>query len=150
MDLGQIFRADTVTLSLRSPDKEAAIADLLDLLVAAGQVRDRQSALSAVLEREGKMSTGMQHGIAIPHGKSDAVTGLVAALGVHRRGVEFQSLDGKPTHIVVVTISPPDLPGPHVQFLAELGRLLADPSITERILKAKAPEEVVALLARGP
>jgi mannitol/fructose-specific phosphotransferase system IIA component (Ntr-type) len=150
IDLARLFRPETVTPSLKSPDKEAAIADLLDLLLAAGEISDRQAALEAVLEREGKMSTGMQNGIAIPHGKSGSVSGIVAALGVHRRGVEFQSLDGKSTHIIVVTVSPPDLPGPHVQFLAEIGRLLADHKTRESILKARTSEELAALLAGTP
>ena len=146
IDLHRLFRPQTVSLDLKSPDKEAAIGDLIDLLVAAGDVPDRRAALEAVLEREGKMSTGMQYGIAIPHGKTDSVPDIAAAVGVYRKGIEFQSLDGKPTHIVVVTVSPQGMSGLHVQFLAELGRLLADPAVRDRILHARSPEELIGIL----
>lgn len=146
MDVSHIFRQQTVSLDLKSADKEAAIGDLIDLLVAAGDVPDRQAALEAVLEREGKMSTGMQNGIAIPHGKTDTVPGIAAAVGVFRKGIEFQSLDGKPTHIVLLTVSPQKMAGLHVQFLAEVGRLLAEAPVRDRILRARSTEELIGIL----
>jgi mannitol/fructose-specific phosphotransferase system IIA component (Ntr-type) len=146
VDLSRVFRQQTVTLDLKSPDKEAAIGDLMDLLVAAGDVPDRQVALAAVLERENKMSTGMQNGIAIPHGKTDSVSDIAAAVGVCRKGIEFQSLDGKPTHIVLLTVSPQTMAGLHVQFLAEVGRLFANAAIRDGILRARSREELIGIL----
>jgi PTS system nitrogen regulatory IIA component len=149
LELSRLFRPETICLDLKGRDKEAVIGDLIDLLVTAGDLTDRSAAFEAVLERERKMSTGMQSGIAIPHGKTDSVRDIVAALGIHRRGVEFQSLDGRPAHLVVITVSPQELSGSHVQFLSEVGRILASSGTRERLLKARSAEEVVDLLTQG-
>lgn len=146
IDLRHVFRPPTVTLELKSPDKESAIADLIDVLVAAGEIPDRSAALEAVLDRERRMSTGMQHGIAIPHGKTETVAEVVAAVGIHRRGVDFQSLDGRLTHVIILALSPQGMAAPHVQFLAEVGRLLENPGLREALLKARSKEDLVSLL----
>jgi PTS system nitrogen regulatory IIA component len=146
LDLKRLVRPETVRLDLTSPDKEGAIADLVELLAAAGEIADRQAVLDAVLERERKMSTGMQHGIAVPHAKTDAVERIAAAVGIHAKGVEFQSLDGRPTHIIIVTVSPQDSSGPHVQFLAQISRILTARKTRERLLRAKSKQEVIAIL----
>jgi fructose-specific phosphotransferase system IIA component len=146
VDFGRLFRPETVTLDLDSQDKESAIATLVGILAEAGDIPDRNAALEAVLDRERKMSTGMQHGIAIPHGKTDSVRDIVAAVGVHRKGLEFQSLDGKPTHIVIVTVSPQAMSGQHVQFLAQLGTLLSDQAARDRLLHARTPEAAIGIL----
>ena len=145
-DLATVIRPQTVCLDLKARDKEEVIARLVDLLADAGEIADRRAVLDAVLERERKMSTGMQHGIAIPHGKTDTLERIVAAVGIHRKGVEFQSLDGKPARIVIVTVSPQGASGPHVRFLAEVSRLLTNARTRAALLKAKTPEDVVRAL----
>ena len=87
------------------------------------------------------------YGIAIPHAKCDIVEGLVAALGIKKGGVDFDSLDGKPSEIFVMTLSPTKRAGPHVQFLAEISRLLNDGSVREQIINATTKEEVVSILS---
>ncbi|MBP5786749.1 MAG: PTS sugar transporter subunit IIA, partial [Kiritimatiellae bacterium] len=98
------------------------------------------------LERERRMSTGMQNGIAIPHGKTDAVDCLIAAMGVKREGVDFGALDGEPSTIFVMTVSPDSRTGPHIQFLAEISRPLNDPAVREKILAATTPDEILRLV----
>ncbi len=138
--------AETISLSLKGATKEEIIAEMVDLLVASGHVLDRDAVLKAVLERERRMSTGMQNGIAIPHGKTDAVDCLVAAMGVKREGVDFGALDGEPSTIFVMTVSPDSRTGPHIQFLAEISRPLNDPAVREKILAATSPEEILRLV----
>ena len=89
------------------------------------------------------MSTGLQNGIAIPHGKSDTVENLVAAVGIKQEGVPFESLDNLPAQIIVVTLSPQNKPGPHIQFLAEISKALCDPAARENILRATSEEAVL-------
>jgi PTS system nitrogen regulatory IIA component len=147
MNLKRALSKDTVSLELTSDTKEGIIEEMMDLISATGKVKDRKAALKAVLDREKKMSTGMQSGIAIPHAKCDIVEGLVAALGIKKGGIDFDALDGKPSEIFVMTLSPTKRAGPHVQFLAEISRLLNDGSVRERIIKATTKEEVVSILS---
>jgi PTS system nitrogen regulatory IIA component len=102
--------------------------------------------LQAVLERETKMSTGMQNGVAIPHGKTDAVKSLVAAIGLNKAGVNFDSMDGSPCTIFIMTISSAHRRGPHMQFLAEVSRLIGQPAEREKLLACKTHNEIYELL----
>ena len=150
MNLKKAISAETITLSLKGTTKEAVIEEMIDVLMAAGKIKDlkdRKETLKAVLDRERKMSTGMQNCIAIPHGKTDRVESLIAAIGIMKEGMDFGSLDGQPSKIFVMTLSPDTRTGPHIQFLAEISRQLSDPTVRERILNATKPEEVMEILA---
>ena len=146
MNLKKPLTVETICLDLKGATKEAILAEMVDLLVASGHIRDRDAVLKAVLEREKRMSTGMQNGIAIPHGKTDSVDCLVAALGIKRAGVDFGALDGQPSNIFVMTVSPDSRTGPHIQFLAEISRPLNDASVRAKLLAATSPDEVLHLL----
>ena len=137
---------ETISLDLRGNDKEEILAEMVDLLAASGHIRDKEAVLKAVTDREKRMSTGMQNGIAIPHGKTDSVDCLVAALGIKREGIDFGALDGQPSTIFVMTVSPDSRTGPHIQFLAEVSRPLNDASVRAKILSAASREEVLRLL----
>ena len=137
---------ETISLDLRGNDKEEILAEMVDLLAASGHIRDKEAVLKAVTDREKRMSTGMQNGIAIPHGKTDSVDCLVAALGIKREGIDFGALDGQPSTIFVMTVSPDSRTGPHIQFLAEVSRPLNDASVRAKILSASSREEVLKLL----
>ncbi|MGD9613040.1 MAG: PTS sugar transporter subunit IIA [Kiritimatiellia bacterium] len=146
MNLKKPLTVETISLDLQGDSKEAILAEMVDLLVASGHIRDRDAVLKAVLEREKRMSTGMQNGIAIPHGKTDSVDCLVAALGIKRGGVDFGALDGQPSNIFVMTVSPDSRTGPHIQFLAEISRPLNDATVRAKLLAATSPDEVLHLL----
>lgn len=147
MNLRKVLSNETIKLRLESTEKSEVIEELIDLLLAAGQIHDRKAALKAIAEREKKMSTGMQKGIAIPHGKSDSVDSLVAAIGIKKEGIDFKSLDGEPSRIFVMTLSPVNRTGPHIQFLAEISRLLNDDAAREQLLQAESEEEVLRVIA---
>ena len=90
----------------------------------------------AELERESKMSTGIQQGIAIPHGKTDAVDELLACVGIVKDGVDFEALDGISSKIFIMTLSPLTRTGPHVQFLAEISRVLTNEEMRIKLINA--------------
>ncbi len=146
MNLKKLLSEDTVILELKGTTKDAIIQEMIDLLVARGRIKDREAALKAVMEREQKMSTGMQHGIAIPHGKTDSVDKLVTAMAMKKEGVDFGSMDGKPSTIFIMTISSVSRTGPHIQFLSEISQVLNDPEKRERILLAQSTSEVMDIL----
>lgn len=141
--LKQALSEATVRCDVDVADGEAAIDTLLDLICGAGAVKDREIARRDVLENERRSSTGMQHGVAIPHAKTEAVVSLQAAVIVTREPVDFDSLDGKPSRIFVMTLSPLDQEGPHLRFLAEIGRLLKHRKVRSRILAARTPRELL-------
>jgi mannitol/fructose-specific phosphotransferase system IIA component (Ntr-type) len=149
MNMCRLLEEENIIMELQSNTKEGIIEEMLDLLVRNGKVKDRDSALKAILDRERKMSTGMQHGIAIPHGKTDSLTGakLVTALGLKKTGVDFGALDAKPSTIFIMTLSPLNRTGPHIQFLAEMSQILNEPQKREAILKAVTSHEVMLLLS---
>jgi fructose-specific phosphotransferase system IIA component len=146
MNLKKPLSVEAISLEMKGSNKEEILAEMVNLLVASGHIRDREAVLRAVTEREKRMSTGMQNGIAIPHGKTDSVDCLVAALGIKRAGVDFGALDGQPSTIFVMTVSPDSRTGPHIQFLAEISRPLNDDAVRSKLLAATSREEVLHLL----
>ncbi|MBE0461367.1 MAG: PTS sugar transporter subunit IIA [Candidatus Aminicenantes bacterium] len=145
MNLRKLLSKDNIFLDLKSNTKEEIIEEIIDRLVASGKIKDRNAALKAILERERKMSTGMENGIALPHGKNNSVDKLITAIAVKKEGVDFDSIDKKPAKIFVLTLSPLNRTGPHIQFLAETSKLLRDSETREKVLSAKTPKEIIRL-----
>ena len=147
MNLKTVLSTETIDLHLKGSTKKEIINELLDILVRTGKIQDREIALNAVMDREEKMSTGMKHGIAIPHGKCAATNDLVAAIGISEKPVDFDSLDQQPCRIFIMTLSPVEKTGPHLQFLAEVSLLFKSSEKRNEILDAKTPDEVLKILA---
>jgi PTS system nitrogen regulatory IIA component len=147
MNLKMVLTKETINLHLKGANKQEIINELLDILVAAKKIQDRQAAYAAVMEREQKMSTGMKHGIAIPHGKSATITDLVACIGISDDPVDFDSLDHEPCRIFIMTLSPMEKTGPHLQFLAEISLLFKSSEKRAEILKASSSEDILRILA---
>lgn len=134
---------------LNGTDKHSIIIELVDQLVVNQFVSDHDGVLAAVLAREAEMSTGMQHGIALPHGKHASVDGLVSVVGVSPVGIDFDALDGQPCSIFVMTVSPPHIVGPHLRFLAAVGKLLGFEHVRESIRVAGDKAEMLSALRGG-
>jgi len=147
MNLKTVLTKDTICLNLKGKTKEEIVNELLDMLVAAKKISDRDAAYTAIMDREQKMSTGMKHGIAIPHGKSTTVNDLVACIGISDTAVDFDSLDHQPCRIFIMTLSPLEKTGPHLQFLAEISLLFKSSEKRNEILNATSPEKVLKILA---
>jgi len=147
MNLKTVLTKDTVCLHLKGTSKEEIINELLDILVAAKKIDDRASAYTAIMDRENKMSTGMKHSIAIPHGKSPTINDLVACIGISDTGVDFEALDHEPCRIFIMTLSPVEKTGPHLQFLAEISLLFKSAEKRQEILIATTQEEVLRILS---
>ncbi|MCK4294221.1 MAG: PTS sugar transporter subunit IIA [Planctomycetes bacterium] len=146
MILTQILQPDCVKVPVESNTKEAVITELVDLLDAKGLLSKRDVALEAVLTRERTRSTGTGAGIAIPHGKCNAVRQLVMAIGIAREPIEFESIDGEPVTILILLVSPADKTGPHIQALAQISRLMLDDEFKQKLENAASADEVYKLL----
>jgi mannitol/fructose-specific phosphotransferase system IIA component (Ntr-type) len=144
--LFDVLTPQLVTTELKAQTKQEVIVELLDLLCSTGKVKDRTLAERDLWANEQRAVTGMQHGIAIPHAKTEAVDDLLACVAVSRRPVEFGSLDGKPSHIFVMMLSPRLQTGVHMRFLAEIGRLLKNKKVRRALLEADGPDTVLHVL----
>jgi PTS system nitrogen regulatory IIA component len=147
MNLKMVLTKETINLHLKGTNKQEIIDELLDVLVSANKIQDRKAAYTAIMEREQKMSTGMKHGIAIPHGKSAAINDLVACIGISDNPIDFDSLDQEPCRIFIMTLSPMEKTGPHLQFLAEISLLFKSSEKRTEILKASNSDEILKILA---
>ena len=133
------------TVTLQATDKQAVIAELMDVLATSDKVQDRDAVLEAILEREQTMSTGVGSGVAVPHGKSPGVTGLVAALGISRAGLPFDAIDNEPVHIIVLLAASPGPAGPHIQALSRVSRVLNQPEARKALLEADTPADAIGV-----
>ena len=122
---------------LDSAPKEEVITRMVHRLADAYDVSEVEPLVAAVLERERKDSTGLEYGVAVPHGKTDAVKDLLAGIALVPGGVDFASRDGKATRILVMTISPAARSGPHLQFIGEVVRLLRDEDFRNTLIAAR-------------
>jgi fructose-specific phosphotransferase system IIA component len=143
MALVDLIEEKVVKVPLKSTDKFGIIEELVDLLDAAGRIEDRTKAMDALIARENQGSTGLEQGIAVPHAKTDSVSSIAVAVGVSPGGVDFEAMDGKPSHLFFLMLAPPDQPAQHVEILSEIARLTKSPAVMKLLLSASSPKDVV-------
>jgi mannitol/fructose-specific phosphotransferase system IIA component (Ntr-type) len=151
MKLVELLREPLIKIGLRARTKAEAIDELIDLLVEKGEVsrEDRPRVAKAVFDREQARSTGMEHGVALPHGAVEGLEDVSAALGIAPEGIEFAALDRKPTHLIVLLAIPQNLLQFHVKTLAGIARLLNDEKLREGLKAARTPADAFAVIKRG-
>jgi PTS system nitrogen regulatory IIA component len=143
MKILDFLEPSSVTVELKGQKKPEIITELCQLLLKAGKIQDAAAVTSVILEREKLGSTGIGQGIAIPHGKCDAAKSLAAAVGISRKGIDFESLDGEPVHVVFLLVAPKDTAADHLKALARISRLLKDKFIRTALQNAKTPPDVI-------
>jgi mannitol/fructose-specific phosphotransferase system IIA component (Ntr-type) len=148
MNLSEILLPASVRIPLASTSKADVLRELVGLLPSAAEPTVRDSVLAAVLEREQRMSTGIGQGIAIPHGKSDRVSGMEIGFGISPRPIEFGSLDGRPVQLFFILVSRPEMTAPHIQALAQISRILSSDHLREELAAATGAAGVLDLLRR--
>ena len=146
MKIMDFLDKNAITVSLKADSKEGAIKELVDLMVKAGTIKNKDEMAKTLLAREALGSTGIGQGIGIPHGKSKNIKDLVAAFGISQKGVNFDSLDGEPVYIFFLLIAPEESAGPHLKALARISRLLKDKYFRDRLRNAKDEKEVVGII----
>jgi len=148
MRMMDFLNEKAITCNLKSKDKNSVVQELVELLISAGSVKEKDSAklMQILLEREALGSTGIGHGVAIPHGKSNCVSRLVSAFGVSREGMAFDALDGEEVRIFFLLVAPEDSAGPHLKALARISRLLKDKHFRETLINAKDASSLVKLI----
>lgn len=142
MNLLDILSPECIRAPLSATDKKSAIFELVDALQRVGRVRDAQQLKDAVWTREEARTTGIGHGLAIPHGKSTCVRDLAMAIGKPATPMEFGSIDQKPVQLIVLLASPIDRTSDHIQALAKISRLMTNTEFRERVYNATSPQEM--------
>jgi mannitol/fructose-specific phosphotransferase system IIA component (Ntr-type) len=148
MKLSEFVRPELIQVGLEAEDKWDAITKLIDLMVDAGEVKpeDRDKVIDVVFDRERSMSTGMERGIAIPHANSQLIDEVVGAIGISKEGIPFESLDEKPSDLIVLLVIPKDKFQKHVRTLAGIARLFNHDELTTALRNAATSEDVMSII----
>jgi PTS system fructose-specific IIC component/PTS system nitrogen regulatory IIA component len=137
MFLYNLFPPEFIKVDLEAEDKDEAFEELVDHYCQAANVNTREEILQALREREAKMSTGIQKGIAIPHGKTNAVDSIRGVLGISRKGVDYDSLDGEPVYLLFMMIAPREDTEMQLRVLKRLAELLENPQFSGELQSQK-------------
>ncbi|MDE2222561.1 MAG: PTS sugar transporter subunit IIA [Candidatus Omnitrophica bacterium] len=150
MKISDFLRKEAVCTDLKSETKADVILEMVGILVDNGIIekKHKNKIVEGLMAREALGSTAIGQGIAIPHTKSDTVGELTSALGISKKGVNFDSLDGEPAHIFFLLIAPADSAGPHLKALARVSRLLKDKFFRDSLKNTKTAKEVMDLVAQ--
>ncbi|MDQ6972374.1 MAG: PTS sugar transporter subunit IIA [Mariprofundaceae bacterium] len=138
-----LIPADAVLLQSESGSKAAIIAEVLEALPSV----DPDLGMAVIMEREKLGSTGIGHGIAIPHGRLPELDAPLTALIRHQEGIDFDAIDGQPVHIVVLLLAPVTEDRSHLDMLAGLARALQKESVRQSIMQAQTGEEISRLFS---
>lgn len=146
MKITEILTSDAISSNLKAKNKKEVIEELVDLVAGPAKIQEKKKVVQKILEREELGSTGIGQGIAIPHGKSDAVKELAAAFGISRNGVNFDALDGAPVQIFFLLIAPESAPSAHLKALARVSSLLKDRYFRRTLLGASNKDDLFACI----
>jgi mannitol/fructose-specific phosphotransferase system IIA component (Ntr-type) len=143
--LSELIQEDLIELKLEASNKWDAIEELVDLLISAHELRltNRSEVVDAVFTRERSLSTGLEHGLAVPHGAVDCAGDILAAVGLSKAGIPFDSLDGQPARLIVLLVIPRGAAQRHVRTLAGIARLASNPDLRSKILSADSASEIL-------
>lgn len=136
MKLTDLLDNDLIIDEFRGGTKLDVLQEFSALLYDRGLIQDKEGLTKVLVARESLGSTGVGDGVAIPHGKLGGMDRLLLAFGRSRKGIDFDSLDGKPAHLFFLIIAPDDAPGEHLKALARVSRMMKDGEIRGSLMKA--------------
>jgi len=150
MTLASLLSEDQIIPEMAATDRWQAIEEIVDRLVRDKRLDagHRDEALASLRHREETMSTGIGFGIAIPHASCDAVHEVTACFGRSKVGIDFESLDGKPAHFIVLFLVPKDQFQTHLRTLAAIAKFLNDPAVRSGLAEAADAKSILAVFDR--
>ena len=149
MKLTDRFTEECVIVDSQKSTRSEVIEEMVSRLCQVRGLADRDRLLSAVLEREDKMSTGIGCGLAVPHAKVDCLDQMCIAACSVKRGLDFDALDKQPVYLLFLIVSPSNNTGPHIRALSAISRILSDADIRKNLIDAGTPAEFYARLQTG-
>ena len=146
MRIREILDPRRIVTELDGSSKKEILTHLSEVVLATHTGVDHERLIDLLVEREETSTTAIADGIAIPHSKIDQVRDVVCAFGRSRTGLDFSSVDGSPTQLFFLLVSPDDQPSLHLRWLAHLAVLLKNPTFREALLEAETADDIVAVL----
>ena len=145
MKILDVLTREAICADLKANDKKGVLEELAAQVATSAGI-DHDEVVRVLMERERLGSTGIGGGIGIPHGKMKALQSLVLGFGLSRAGVNFESMDGKPTHIFFLLLTPENSTGLHLKVLARISRILKNDPFKEKLMTARDTEEIYAII----
>lgn len=141
-----LLQPDLVIDKIVSTDKRGVIREFAELLKSRARIRDEDELVRVLLEREALGSTGIGDGVAIPHAKLHPIGEMIVAFGRSDQGVEYESMDARPVHLLFLLVTPEDRPGEHLRALARISRILKNPALRDQLRQVPGREDILKLL----
>ena len=143
MKISDILNSDVIAVNMEAENKEDALKRVIDLAANSKKILDIAKVSETINEREKLISTGVGKGFAIPHGKTDAISDIVAAFAITKNPIDFDSIDGEPVRFIFLLVGKETLLNTHIKLLSRISRLMNKDEFRDKLLEAKSPDEVL-------
>jgi PTS system fructose-specific IIC component len=144
--ISEFLKPKAIIMDIKSREKLEVIEELVGYMVAKKFVKNGKELLAALAKRENLESTGIGNGIAIPHARTDSVKDVLLAFARSPHGVDFSSIDGKPSYLIFLIASPENKKSEYIMTLAKLSRLLRKQDVREKLKNAGSPDEILTII----
>lgn len=148
MKLYELLKKEFVLAEIKGNNKDEVINEMIDLFKDDSRVNDIEKVRECVIEREKIMSTGVGKGFAIPHGKTNSITDILAAFGKTKKSIEYESLDGNPVHLVFLLVGKDNLVSTHIKLLSRISRMMNKDDFRNQLMEAETGEEIIELFKK--
>ena len=148
MRLSELLSPGRIRIPLQARDKPGVLRELA-AMIAPGDGGQVEEVLGAILERERQFPTGIGYGVAVPHGKTPALSAVEAVAGTTRDPVAYETVDGEPVRIFFMLAGPESQAGAHVKAISRISRLVRQEPVLTRLLGARTPEEFYRVLCEA-
>jgi PTS system fructose-specific IIC component/PTS system nitrogen regulatory IIA component len=138
--LHEVFRPELTKVALKADNKEQLFKEMVDHFCEQTSFSQNEEILSALWDRERKMSTGIRKGVAVPHGKIEMLDRIYGVLGISQKGINYEALDEQPVHLVFMILAPPEEAETHLLLLKRIAELLKDPLSYDELLLLEDPQ----------
>jgi PTS system nitrogen regulatory IIA component len=144
------LKKESIIMEMKATSKEGALRELAALAAVECGRFTEEALYTVLLEREAVGSTGIGNGVAIPHGKISGLEDILVCFGRSRAGVNFDALDNRPVHLLILLLSPADTAAEYLQALAWASKILRNSGKRQQLLDATTKEEITTLLSATP
>jgi len=145
MRILEVLKKETIICDLKAKEKIGVLKELSMPVSMVANV-EHEDMLRVLIEREQLGSTGIGGGIGIPHGKLNQLKSLALVFGISRDGIDFDSMDGRPTHIFFLLVTPENSTGMHLKLLAHISRLLKNDVLKEKLMGARYVDDIYRVI----
>jgi PTS system nitrogen regulatory IIA component len=142
MRLSEIINEEKITAELKAKDKEAVLEELAEALSRNEPLIDKSNLVKVLLERERLGSTAIGDGVAIPHGKLQGLDRPIVTFGRSKSGLDFESMDGQPTHLFFLLVAPENSAGIHLKALAKIAKILKNSQFRKALMEARDEKQI--------